>query len=197
MRRVPLRGGGEVLVRPLGPEDGPALLAAFHRLSPVSRYRRFMARVDALAPATLRYLTCVDQRDHVALAAFEGDDVVGVARCIRLPGEPTVGEVAVTVADTHHGRGLGTALLGLLSLAARAQGFETFRAYVQQDNRPMLEIFEQLGGRVTERDDEEETVSLDVPIPDDLERLPDTPAGRAIRAVARDELAARHPPVSP
>lgn len=197
-RRYPIRDG-EVLVRPIGPTDAPKLLDAFHRLSPASRYRRFMNHMGTLSPPILRYLTEVDQHDHVALAAFdpalEGEPIVGVARCIRLEGEPAVGEVAVTVADTHQGRGLGTLLLGLLSLAARAEGFRTYRAYVLQDNDAMVALLEALGGRITEIDEDEGTLSLDTPIPQDAEHLPDTPAARAIRAIARQEVEARHPRV--
>lgn len=195
-RRFPIRDG-EVLVRPIEPADAPKLLDAFHRLSPASRYRRFMSHMGTLSPEVLRYLTDVDPHDHVALAAFDpsldGEPIVGVARCIRLSGEPDVGEVAVTVADTHQGRGLGSLLLGLLSLAARAEEFRTYRAYVLRDNDAMVALLEALGGRVTEVDEEEGTLSLDTPIPADAEHLPDTPAARAIRAIAREEVEARHP----
>lgn len=195
--RYPLRDG-EVLVRPITAADAPKLLDAFHRLSSASRYRRFMSHMGTLSPEVLRYLTDVDPHDHVALVALdpslEGEPIVGVARCIRLAEEPAVGEVAVTVADTHQGRGLGTLLLGLLSLAARAEGFRTYRAYVLQDNDAMVALLEALGGRITEIDEEAGTLSLDTPIPADAEHLPDTAAARAIRAIAREEVEARHPP---
>lgn len=197
-RRYPIRDG-EVLVRPITPDDAPRLLDAFHRLSPRSRYRRFLNHMGTLGPEVLRYLTQVDQHDHVALVALdpalEGEPIVGVARCIRLDGEPAVGEVAVTVADTHQGRGLGTLLLDLLSLAARREGFRTYRAYVLQDNDAMVAMLEAMGGLITELDEEHGTMSLDTPIPADVDHLPDTPAARAIRAIAREEVEARHPRV--
>lgn len=196
-RRYPIRGG-EVLVRPIAAADAPKLLEAFHALSPASRYRRFMNHMGTLSPELLRYLTEVDQHDHIALVALDpslpGEPIVGVARCIRLADEPTTGEVAVTVADTHQRRGLGTLLLDLLSLAARQEGFRTYRAYVLQDNDAMVAMLEALGGRITEIDQEGGTMSLDTPIPADAEHLPDTPAARAIRAIAREEVEARHPP---
>lgn len=197
-RRLRLRDGGEVVVRPITPDDAPKLLEAFHRLSSWSRYQRFMNYMTTLAPAMLRYLTEVDPRDHVALVALdpalEGQPIVGVARCIRLVEEPAVGEVAVTVADTHQGRGLGTLLLGLLSLAARAEGLTTYRAYVLEGNSAMIALLEGLGGRVSQADGGEGTLWLDTPIPSDAEDLPDTPAARTIRAIAREEVEARHPP---
>jgi RimJ/RimL family protein N-acetyltransferase len=197
-RSVRLKDGGEVVVRPLRPDDGPRLEDAFRRLSHRSRLQRFLALVNVLSPATVRYLTCVDGHDHVALGAFdpalEGAPLVGVARCIRLAEAPETGEVAVTVVDSHQGRGLGTRLLELLNEAARAEGFRTYRAYVLADNLPMIEVFRKAGGRVSEADPDEGTVWLDVPVPGAGEPLDGSLAARTIAAAARDEVEARHPP---
>lgn len=147
-----LRDGTGVLVRPIRPEDGNRLQAGVHQLSPGSRYHRFHAAVSELSPEQLRYLTEVDQVDHLAWIALDpalpGEPAVGVARCIRLPEEPRTAEVAVTVLEAHQGRGLGTLLLGLLSRSAAAQGIRTFRAYVLEDNAAMLRIFRELGAHV-------------------------------------------------
>jgi hypothetical protein len=112
---------------------------------------------------------------------------VGVARCIRLPTEPHVAEVAVTVLDAYQGRGLGTLLLGVLSQAAAAQGIRSFRAYVQEDNDAMLRIFRDLGAHVGCL--EAGVYQLDIPVPQDAEDLPDTPTGRVFKAVAARQLA--------
>jgi len=92
-------------------------------------------------------------------------------------------EVAVTVLDAYQGRGLGTLLLGLLSQSAAAEDIRTFRAYVLEDNEPMLRIFRDLGAHVGCLD--EGVYQLDIPVPEDPETLPDTPTGRVFKAVAR------------
>ena len=71
----------------------------------------------------------------------------------------------------------------------RGAGIDTFRAWVDGGNAPMLDILEQLGAVFVE--EEEGTRCLDVPVPADAEHLPDTPAGRALRAAACEELALR------
>jgi RimJ/RimL family protein N-acetyltransferase len=186
-----LRDGSEVLLRPILPTDKARLQEGLARLSPTSRYRRFMTGVPAFSARELAYLTEVDQRDHVAWIALDPSDpaqpALGVGRAIRLPDAPGVAEIAVTVVDSHHGRGLGTLLLGVVAREAARQGITTLRAWVLASNQPMLEILAQLGARAVPEG--EGTVRLDVPL-GGAEALPDTPAGRVLRAIASAQVEA-------
>ncbi|HBP18269.1 MAG TPA: N-acetyltransferase [Planctomycetes bacterium] len=181
-----LRDEGRVEVRPIRPEDKERLQAGLRLLSPRSRYLRFLSDPNELSPKELRYLTEVDQVDHLAWIALDPDRPedpgLGVARCVRLADEPDVAEVAVTVVDAHQGRGLGTLLLGILGMAAAEQGIRAFRGFVLASNSDMLEILEQVGAQVGER--EGAATWFDVPVPTNLDELPDSPAGRAFRALA-------------
>lgn len=194
-RTLTLRDGSAVLVRPIEPGDAGRLADAFAGLSPRSRVQRFLGFMGPLTPETLRYFTQVDQRDHLAVVALDealpAAPLVGVARCIRLEEKPDSADMAITVVDSHQGRGLGTLLLGVLArwIREREAGLRFFRADVLATNGPMLELLEQLGGRVLET--YEGTVSLEVPVPGDAEHLPDTPAGRALRAAALGQLSLR------
>ena len=101
-------------------------------------------------------------------------------------GEPEVAEAAITVLDHYQGRGLGTVLLGFLARSARENGIKVFRNYVLSDNVAMLELFDQLGaGRELEGGG---VYRVDVPIPEDPDDLPDTPAGRVLKAMASGRL---------
>lgn len=181
-----LRDGLRVLVRPIEAEDRDRLQVGLHRLSAASRYQRFHAAVAELSPEQLRSLTDVDQVNHIAWIALDpatpGEPALGVARCIRLPRDPHIAEVAVTVLDAYQGRGLGTLLLGLVSQSAASQGIQTFRAYVREDNGAMLRIFKDLGADVGAL--EAGVYKLDIPVPDDPATFPDTPTGRVFKAVA-------------
>ncbi len=183
---VRLRDGRYVRVRPIRPEDRDRLRVGLHQLSAASRYHRFLAALSELSAEQLRYLTEVDQVNHLAWIALDpalaGEPAVGVARCIRVPEDPAMAEVAVTVLDAYQGRGLGTLLLGLLSRSAAAQGIRTFRAYVHEDNDAMLRIFRDLGAKVGRAD--VGVCQLDIPVPEDPDILPDTPTGRVFKAVA-------------
>jgi GNAT superfamily N-acetyltransferase len=116
-RTVELADGATIRVRPVEPTDADALAEAFERLSPDSRYRRFMSATPRLSSRTLAYLVDVDHVDHEALVALdaETEEGVGIARYIRLAETPDTAEVAVTVADDWHRRGVGTVLVALSS----------------------------------------------------------------------------------
>jgi GNAT superfamily N-acetyltransferase len=182
-----------VLVRPIRASDKKRLLEGFHRMSPESRYRRFFSPLHDLGAGQLRYLTEVDHHTHEALAALDATDgePLGVARFIRDKDDPRVAEVAVAVVDEWQGRGLGTELLRGLAARAREEGVEQFSAFVLQENRPMLELLEEVGDvRVVSRENGVVELLTDVP-------AEGTPAaiGGTVRAVARGHVSVdpRHP----
>lgn len=184
--RLELRDGTPILVRPIVPEDKDRLRDGLERLSEHSRYRRFMSVVKELTEPQVAYLTDLDYDNHMAWAAIDlslpDQPGIGVARYIRRDVDPTQAEVAVTVVDSHQGRGLGTLLLGILSLTAAENGIETYVAHVLAENAPMLRIFAELGGRA---ESDGEMMRVEIPVPKHPHDLPNTPAGRVFRAIAR------------
>lgn len=123
-RRAPCAAQG----RPAGggatspADDGPALAAAFLRLSESSVRARFGSPTRILNAAALRQLVdSVDGVNHVAFAAFapsvtDADDLlVGIGRILRYPHDPGSLDVAITVADDYQGNGLGRVLADLLA----------------------------------------------------------------------------------
>jgi RimJ/RimL family protein N-acetyltransferase len=141
-RPVRLPDGSTVLVRPVEATDAPLLAEGFERLSPRSRELRFLRRKDSLSPAELRYFTDIDHHDHEALAAVNELDGrgVGIARFIRDEHDPEVAEVAVTVVDDWHGRGVGTELLNQLINRAEGEGIRRFTALISDDNAATLRL---------------------------------------------------------
>ncbi len=143
---LPLRDGSHVHVRAVLPTDRDELAAAFERLSPRSRRRRFLVPSDHLRSGELDYFTRLDHHDHEALAAFDPTTGrgVGVARFVRLADRPDTAETAVTVADEWQQRGLGTALLTLLAERARQEGIRRFTGLLLAENHEMLEVMRAL-----------------------------------------------------
>jgi RimJ/RimL family protein N-acetyltransferase len=137
MDMVRLQDGTELGIRPIQPDDGARLQAAYLRLSPETQYRRFLAAKPKLSAADAGYLTSVDGQDHYALVAAPADDpdsIVAVARFVRLGEGSRSAEFAVVVGDQLHGQGLGTELLARLADAARIRGVDRFRATMLTDN---------------------------------------------------------------
>jgi RimJ/RimL family protein N-acetyltransferase len=132
-----LHDGTRILLRPIEAGDKARLSAALGRLSQETIRRRFLAAKPSFSTSELRYLTEVDGRNHLALAAVVADDpeaLVGVARCVRLPDAPDTAEFAIVVGDPFQGRGLGTLLARELASAARAAGIRRFAATMLSDN---------------------------------------------------------------
>jgi GNAT superfamily N-acetyltransferase len=137
---VTLPSDRRVAIRPIQADDGQRLQAAYDRLTPQTKYRRFLAVKPRLTAADVAYLTAVDGNDHVALVATPADDrgrIIAVARFVRLADDPTAAELAIVVGDPYQGEGLGTALLGRLADAAVVRGIERLKATVLADNVPV------------------------------------------------------------
>jgi RimJ/RimL family protein N-acetyltransferase len=136
-------GSEAVELARLEPSDAESLRRLFERLSPETRYRRFMspvARPDQVHPERL---LDVDHRDREAVVAVDGGEIVGVARYARPPGSDTA-EVAVVVADAWQHRGLGTRILRALARLAAAAGVEQFTLTMQADNQRIICLVRQL-----------------------------------------------------
>jgi GNAT superfamily N-acetyltransferase len=141
-------------IRPITPDDGEALRRGFERLSPASRYRRFLAPKADLSEREVRYLVDVDGHDHVALGAMDPADgsLIGVARFVRLHDDPEAAEAAIAVVDDWQGRGVGSALLEALVRRAREEDVHAFVAEVLASNSERMQALFAQVGRLTERE---------------------------------------------
>ncbi len=150
--RVRLRDGAEILIRPVEPDDAALLKTGFEHLSEVSRYRRFLARVDDLSPRQLSYLTHVDHVSHEAIVALDAvtGDGIGIARYVRDPADAHQAEVAMVIVDAWQGRGVGTALMERLAARARAAGVERITARMLVGNDAARALIERAADVVGE-----------------------------------------------
>ena len=164
--RIRLRDGSCIRIRQGHRSDRELLLRGFERLSPESRYRRFLTTISELSAKMVRYLTEVDHHDHEAMIALDErtGEGIGVARYIRNPTRPEAAEVAVTVVDDWQGRGVGTLLLEVICGRAREEGIKMFTALMLATNQEMMDVFRGLGPvRIVDQDIG--TVEIEMPIP--------------------------------
>jgi GNAT superfamily N-acetyltransferase len=141
---VAIRDGTQIVLRPIRPDDKQELKEGFERLSPESRYKRFLAPISELRPKDLRYLTEVDHHDHEAIVAHTVDgEPLGVARYVRTSDDTA--EAAVAVVDDWQGRGVGTALVTRLAERACAEGIGHFTATCLASNNEVLDLLRDLG----------------------------------------------------
>ncbi len=161
-----LQDGREVALRPLTAHDRERLRRTFEGLSPDSRYRRFFMPMKELSDQELDYLVNVDHHDHEAIAAIEpkSEEILGVARYVRLRDTPDRAEAAVAVVDDWQRKGLGRALLEQLVSRARDEQVSRFTAVVQAENRRAVELLSELGP--TTRSFDRDIVELDIALPE-------------------------------
>ena len=153
---VRLRDGSRARIRPVRPEDKMRIQCGMKLLSAESRFLRFFSPSAQLSAELLQYLTEVDQQNHVAWIAVNpslpGEPGLGIARFIRLPGEPGTAEIALTVIDRFQGLGLGAALLNILLVRAEQLDIHTLRALVLPDNYRVIRWMRRLGAKSTYKD---------------------------------------------
>lgn len=171
---VQLSDGQRVRVRPIRPSDKELLLDGFERLSPESRYARFMTSKSSLTERELRYLTEVDGINHFAILAIRTrmvsrDDSVGVARFVRLADQPDVAEPAVTIVDACQSKGLGALLLQRLLGAAWERDIRWFRSELLAANIGMKRLVESLSPEVEFSPSADGCMVATFPIPEPVE----------------------------
>jgi GNAT superfamily N-acetyltransferase len=139
-----LKDGTPVFIRLLTKDDKEGLKTGFEKLSVHSQYCRFFSPIGHLSKSQLKYLTEIDNINHLALCVGIDDTDhstgIGIARYIRSNKNPAYAEIAITIIDEYQNLGLGTKLLELLIEAALRNGIETFTGDVLEENIPMLEI---------------------------------------------------------
>lgn len=165
---IRVRDGTELLLRPVLPGDSQRTVHGHVKFSGETLYRRFMTtRIPS--PALMHYLFEVDYVDHFVWVVTEPDgSPVADARFVRDEGDPTVAEIAFTVGDAYQGRGIGTFLMGALSVVARLDGVEKFSARVLSENTPMRAILDRHGAFWQRDDPGIVTTVIDVPAAADV-----------------------------
>ncbi len=143
-----LNDGTTIEIRPIAHDDSERLQAAHARLSPESRYRRFLGAKPILSAGDVHYLVDVDGADHFALVGTvpDGDDeaIVAVARFVRLADDPAMAEFAIVVGDSYQRHGLAGEMLARLAAASVARGIERWRATILSDNVAIQKLIERL-----------------------------------------------------
>jgi protein lysine acetyltransferase len=139
---IALADGTRLRLRPVFPDDKQRLLDASALASAQTRYRRFFTAGE-ISAATARYLTEVDYVDHFVWVAIDDDDVaIAGVSYVRSHVDDTVADISFSVFDEFQGRGIGTLLMGAVSVAARRSGISHFTADVLAENKPMLAILD-------------------------------------------------------
>lgn len=180
------------------PTDGPALEAAYQRLSEESRYFRFFSARSKLGAGLVASLTDIDHTTHFAWGVFDpehpsevGDDsglTVAAARLI-CDDDPTSAEAALTVVDDYQGRGVGRFLIELLTATAADVGAKILRFEILRQNRAMIGLIAGMGAEAFDIPGDRTVVEYRLAVPEPSEI--DVPAGAIYELLRHTDQAQR------
>jgi acetate---CoA ligase (ADP-forming) len=140
---VVLRDGTTVHVRPVRPDDAPAIRSFLKAISPESIGFRFFGtpNIDWAA----HWAVDVDYADRFGLIVETGLPWTIVAHAVYIRIDASRAEVAFLVSDAWQGHGIATILLAHLAEVAQQHGITTFVAEVLPHNHRMVEVFRESG----------------------------------------------------
>ena len=148
-----LRDGTAVTIRPIRPEDEPAMVRFHETLSERSVYLRYFHLLNLeqrVMHERLTRICFIDYDREMALVAERRNaetgepEILGVGRMMKVHGTDE-GEVAVLISDHWQGRGLGKELLARLLAVGADEKLSKLTADILPDNRDVMRICEKLG----------------------------------------------------
>jgi acetyltransferase len=147
--------GDEVLIRPIRPEDEPAIARFHERLSERSVYLRYFHLIDLDRRRSHDRLIriCFNDYDRdIALVTEHRNigtgekEILAVGRLRKI--DSIEAELAVLITDEYQGRGLGMELSRRLVEVARAEKMERVIAEILPENIQMQRVCSELGFRM-------------------------------------------------
>lgn len=140
-----LRDSRRVFIRPIIPADELILEHELREADAETLYQRFFTTQPKLDAKRRYFMVHIDYRWRLALVAFAEDGrAVGIGRYEGAPG-PAQAEIALVISPAWRRVGLASALLHLLTEAARARGLRRFVALCLQDNQAMAALLAHAG----------------------------------------------------
>jgi acetyltransferase len=143
-----LRDGTALRIRPVRPEDEPALVDLAAHMTPEDLRLRFFAPVRGLTHTVAARLSQLDYDREMALLAERDGVVLGVVRFSADP-DRQLAEFAVAVRSDWKGRGLGYLLMTRLIDIATQRGISELFGEVLRENEPTLQICREFGFTIT------------------------------------------------
>jgi acetyltransferase len=148
-----LRDGTTLNIRPIRPEDEPAMARFHSTLSDESVYRRFFSQMkleSRIRHERLTRVCFIDYDREMALVAeipktaTQPAEIIAIGRLVKSP-LVSEAEVAAVVTDSFHRKGVGRELVSRLIRFAREEKLERLMASVLTDNPAMRKLLEGQG----------------------------------------------------
>jgi acetyltransferase len=147
------KDGSEMVIRPIRPEDEPAMAQFHETLSDRTVYLRYLQLLklsQRVAHERLTRICFIDYDREMALVAERTDaaagtsEIVGVGRLQKIHGANEA-EFAIVISDAYQGKGIGHELLKRLLQVARDEKIARVRADILADNMNMQRLCDAVG----------------------------------------------------
>lgn len=133
-------------IRPILPADKIPMQIGLKMLSPESIRQRFFINKKEFTEAELKFLTEVDQINHLAFVAVHHKDgaqlPAGVIRAIKNSENPTHAEIGIAIVDCYQMMGLGKKLFEKIAECAVSVGITHFYGDYHTSNLKMAHLLD-------------------------------------------------------
>lgn len=159
--------GGNILLRPIKPEDAPQHVEFFNALDPEDVRLRMFVRMRELSPAQLARMTQIDYDREMAfiatrLRADGKPETLGVVRAVCDPDNISA-EFAISVRSDLKGMGLGRLLMEKVIRYCRDRGTQEIVGETLSHNQGLLGLVRPLGFEAN-RSLDNDTLLLKLPL---------------------------------
>ena len=143
-RVITTQSGAHYDLRPIRPEDEPALIAMVEALDPEDARLRFLSHMRHMPHQLAARLTQIDYDREMAFVALDENGISGVVRLAAGPDGETA-EFAVLVRSALKGTGLGLALMQEIIGYAKMRGIGELTGDILSENRTMRAMAHEFG----------------------------------------------------
>jgi acyl-CoA hydrolase/RimJ/RimL family protein N-acetyltransferase len=145
-RKVILKNGERVLIRPAKASDAHGIQDIFYNLGKEDIYTRFFTNLESFTEQKAQHLCNVDYENEMAFTAVigkerENEKIIGSC-CYFVDCTDKLAEVAYMIRPEWQGCGLGTALQERMAEYARSKGVRGFKANILMENIKMQRVFQ-------------------------------------------------------
>jgi acetyltransferase len=160
-----MKDGEDIMIRPIRPEDEPAMIEFHKKLSERSVYLRYfqpLKLTQRTAHERLTRICFIDYDREMALVAERkkpdgSPDIIAVGRLSKIHGRPEA-ELAALVQDELQAHGLGAELYRRLIVVAREQKLQKVHSNMLGENKEMQSLCRKLGFHLSAPDLEDNLV---------------------------------------
>jgi RimJ/RimL family protein N-acetyltransferase len=138
----------KIRIGPVLPANKDQISRSIKDLSTESIRYRFMGSKKEFSPEDLEYFTNVDGWNHYAIGMEEQQNPnrgIAIVRLVRSLIDPVEAEIAITIIDEYHKRGLGTFLMRLIVLAASERNIKRLSFSFLPQNEAIIKLIHKIG----------------------------------------------------